>query len=77
VVTEPPVVGFGARETRTVDAGLLASAQADDGAMQRVSDAVGLGVFQGKCRDYEVSQGSRRNLKDSPVRERCVTSGRR
>jgi len=45
VVAHPPVVRFAAGEARTVDARLLAGADADEGAFVGVGDAVGLRVF--------------------------------
>lgn len=45
VVTEPPVVSFGAGKTRAVDTGLLACTKTNDRATQRIRDAVRLGVF--------------------------------
>ncbi|KAG6906920.1 hypothetical protein DXG01_011346 [Tephrocybe rancida] len=44
VVPELPEIGFGARETGTVDAQLLTGAD-DEGAVVGVGDAVGLGVL--------------------------------
>lgn len=46
MVPQPPVVRFGARESRAVDARLLARAQSDDRAPIGVRYAVRLGVFQ-------------------------------
>lgn len=57
MVTEPPVVGFGACETGAVDAGLLSCAETDDGAVEGVSDRVGLRVFEGEGGDDEVGDG--------------------
>lgn len=57
MVTEPPVVGFGACETGAVDAGLLACAETDDGAVEGIGDGVGLGVLQGDGGDDEVGDG--------------------
>ena len=47
MVPQPPVVRFGARESRAVDARLLARAQSDDRAAIGVRYAVRLGVLQG------------------------------
>lgn len=57
VVPEPPVVGFGACEAGAVNAGLLACAETDDGAVEGVGDGVGLGVFEGEGGDDEVGDG--------------------
>lgn len=54
VVTEPPVVGFGAGETGAVNTGLLACTETDDGTVVGVGDGVGLGVFEGESGDDEV-----------------------
>ena len=45
MVAQPPVVRFGARESRAVDARLLARAQSDDRAAIGVRYAVRLGVL--------------------------------
>lgn len=53
----PKVIGLAARETRAVDAGLLTGAQADNHAIVRVADAVGLGVLESNGGDDEVTKG--------------------
>ena len=62
VVAEPPEVGLGACEARAVDAGLLASADANDSAAVGVRDAVRLGVLQRERGDDEVRQRLLREL---------------
>lgn len=46
VVSEPPQVSLRACETRAVNAGLLSGADANDSAMVRIGNAVGLCVLQ-------------------------------
>ena len=58
VVAQPPIVRFGARESRAVDARLLAGAQSDYRAAVGIRYAVGLGVLQGQRRDDQVGDGS-------------------
>lgn len=54
MMPKPPVVCFGARETRAVDSRLLTCAKANDGPMQGIGDAIGLSVFECKSSDDEV-----------------------
>ena len=53
----PPIVGLVPSETRAVDSRLLASAEADDLAIERIAYTVGLGVFDCNGRNGEVSKG--------------------
>lgn len=46
MVTQPPQIGFVPRKARAVNTRLLAGAEADEGTVQGVGDAVGLGVFE-------------------------------
>ena len=62
VVTEPPVVRFGASESRAVDPRLLACAQSDDRTVIRIRHAVRLSVFQGQSRHDQVRDGALRKL---------------
>lgn len=55
MVTQPPQISLVTREARAVDARLLAGAEADEGAVQGVGDAVGLGVFEREGGDDEIS----------------------
>jgi hypothetical protein len=58
MVPQPPVVRFGARESRAVDARLLARAQSDDRAAIGVGYAVRLGVLQSQRRDDQILNGT-------------------
>lgn len=53
----PPVVGLVTRQTGAVDAGLLASAEPDDLAVDGVADGVALGIFKGDGGNGEVASG--------------------
>ena len=75
VVAKPPQVGFAPRESGTVNAGLLASPQTDDGTIFSIRNAVGLGVFQCKGGDEQICQGLRGKLcrRWSMIRAICGT----
>ena len=62
VVPQPPDVRLGARQPRAVDARLLPGAQADDGPIFGVRDAVGLRILDREGRDDEVRQCLLREL---------------
>jgi hypothetical protein len=47
MVSQPPIVRLGARESRAVDPRLLSRTQSDDRPVISIRHAVGLGVFQG------------------------------
>ena len=56
MVTEPPEVGFAARQTGTMNTRLLPGADADDGTAKGVRDAVRLRVFKCERRNDEVGR---------------------
>lgn len=62
MVPQPPDVGFSTRKTRTVNTGLLACADTDDGAVVCVRDGVGLCILECQCGKYEVGQCRFREL---------------
>lgn len=66
-------VGFGAGETGAVDAGLLACAETDEGAVEGVGDGVGLGVFKREKSEGEVLARGDGELED--VADKIVFMG--
>ena len=57
MLAQEPVVRLVARQTRAVDAALLARAHADGLAVLHIADGVGLGVLQGDEGDEHVPLG--------------------
>lgn len=55
VVSKPPVVSLVTSETSAVDTRLLAGTKTDDGAVESITDRVGLGVLESEGSDDEVS----------------------
>ena len=62
VVSQPPVVGLVTGKTGAVDSRLLARAETDDGAVERVTDRVGLRVLERERSDDQVGDGLVRHL---------------
>lgn len=57
VVTQPPVVGFVTCQSGTVNSGLLACTETNDGTVQSVADGVGLSVLESEGSDDQVGDG--------------------
>ena len=55
-LAQEPVVGLVSRQTRAVDAGLLARADADGLSALHIADGIGLGILQGDQGDLHVDE---------------------
>lgn len=62
MVAQPPKVSLAPSKAGAVNAGLLTSAQADNGTVFCIPNAVGLGVFDGGGSNEQVGQGLLRKL---------------
>ena len=61
-MSQPPEVRLRARKASTVDARLLARADADDRTVVSIGDTVRLSVLQSERGDDEIGLGLRRQL---------------